>query len=90
VGNGLLCTSACHIEGNIIAQNDWGGAFVGGGTVLGNTIIGNGGPGLVANTSRVGYANNILDYNNKGKAAVSGTRLHPMHPNTCDNDGSCP
>jgi hypothetical protein len=87
---GFVCTFACHVEDNIIVENDWGGASVQGGTVLGNTIIGNGGPGILASySSRTGYGNNTIDFNNKGKAEVTGTKLFPLHPNVC-GDASCP
>jgi hypothetical protein len=80
VGAGVLCGNFCHVEGNIVAENQQGGISVDSGNVLGNVIEQNEEFGIKA-TFFAGAANNSLWWNGDGGQLVN---ISAMQPNFCE------
>ena len=94
-GYGLYCGQSCHVEGNVISKN-YEGVHIGSGTVLGNTITHNTFLGITAHdpSSKIGFGNNTLMFNNAAGLLAVGSNTHaqvygygvgltPLHPNAC-------
>ena len=77
------CDDSCHVEGSIIAGNDFQGldSQDGNGAAIGNVIANNGGQGVASGGA--GLGNNALILNDGNRAGNTGD----MHPNFCRSTG---
>ncbi len=80
---GLQCNYACHVEGNVIAQNGDIGLYITTGTALGNTILSNTSYGFYGFYAAFGNNTLILNNHDQSGPQVLGA-VYPLDPNFCN------